>query len=135
MQNSSKIRQIQRATRKALYLFFFKKKKKWKSFLVYPSFKRRTLSISISKFVIRLVRRYDQEERDTDGAVHWNTISPKLMREFGNQGARDFSEVNWLQHISAGSNWTRFEHCGEFQKHFDVHPCNSRTHWWEHDSA
>ena len=26
---------------------------------------------------MRLVRRYDQDERETDGAVHWNSMGPK----------------------------------------------------------
>ena len=32
---------------------------------------------AISKLVMRLVR-YDQEERETDGAVHWNTIKSQI---------------------------------------------------------
>ena len=73
--------------------------KEWKIVPAYPSLKGRTLSAAISKLVIRLVRHYDEEERETDGAVHWDTINPKLLRAFGHQGARDFSEKDWLQHI------------------------------------
>ena len=29
------------------------------------------------KWVMRLVRHYDQDERETDGAVHWNSMGPK----------------------------------------------------------
>ena len=35
----------------------------------YKFFKGNTLSAEISKLVMRLVRRYDQDERETDGAV------------------------------------------------------------------
>ena len=73
--------------------------KEWKIVPAYPSLKGRTLSAAISKLVMRLVRHYDEEERESDGAVHWDTIHPKLLRAFGHQGARDFSEKNWLQHI------------------------------------
>ena len=41
---------------------------------------------------------FDQEDRETDGAVHWDTINPKLLRAFGYQGARYISERDWLQY-------------------------------------
>ena len=43
------------------------------------NFNRNTLSAEISKFVVRLVRHYDQHEREMDGAVHWN--SKKFLTE------------------------------------------------------
>ena len=45
-----------------------------------------------------------------DGAVRWNTMGPKLLRAFGHQGARNFSENDWLKHIHEGSNKMRFEY-------------------------
>ena len=51
-----------------------------------------SLSTSISKMVTRLVRHYDQVERQSDGAVHWGTIGPKLVKASAKQGTRDFSE-------------------------------------------
>ena len=81
---------------------------------------------------MRVVRHCDQEERKTDGANHWNTVNPELLRAYGDKGARKFS---WLQHIFEGSNITRFEYCENSQKFLDVYSCNSRTHWWEYDSA
>ena len=86
-------------------------KKRWKSILAYLSFKGRPLSTAISKLAMRLVRHYDQDERETDGAVHWSTICPKLLRAFGDQGARESSENDWIQHMYEGSNKTRFEYC------------------------
>ena len=71
--------------------------RKWKIILACPSFKGRSLSAAISKLVTRLVRHYDQEERETDGAVQWDMINPKLLRAFGHKGARKFSEENGLQ--------------------------------------
>ena len=31
---------------------------------------------------MRLVRRYDLDERETDGAVHWNSMNPTLRKHF-----------------------------------------------------
>ena len=85
------------------------KGRKWKSFPAYPSIKVRTLSTAISNLVTRSVRHNDQDERGHDGAVHCNSICPKLLRVFGDRGARESSEKDWLQYIYEGSNKTRFE--------------------------
>ena len=45
----------------------------------------------ISKLVMRLVRLYDQDERETDGSVHCNSMSPKLRKAFQKSGGREFS--------------------------------------------
>ena len=63
---------------------------------------------------MRLMRHCDQEDRETDGAVHWNTKKPKLQRAFGDKGARKLSDKDWLQHIFEGSNKTRFENGENF---------------------
>ena len=60
---------------------------------------------------MRLVRHYDHEERETDGAVHWDSSYPKCLRAFEYQGARNFSEKEWLHDVYEGSNKTRFEYC------------------------
>ena len=73
---------------------------------------------------MRLVRRYDQDEREIDGAVHWNTICPTLLRACGDKGVRFFSEKDWLQHVYEGGSGTVI-----IPKFFNVHSCNSRTHW------
>ena len=39
----------------------------------------------ISKMVTKMVRHHDQDERDHDGAHHWNTMCPVLLRNFGDQ--------------------------------------------------
>ena len=89
------------------------KERKWKKYSCLSIVQRNN---ALNKFVMILVRNYDQDERDTDGAVHWNTISSKLMREFGSTGARGFSEKDWLRHIYEGSNKTRFEYCENSKK-------------------
>ena len=110
------------------------RERKWQSIRTYPSFRGRTLAAAISKFVMILVLHYDQDQQDTDGAVDWDTINLQLMRDFGSRGARGFSEQDWFQHISEGSKKTRgVRVLRGFEKFLDVHPCNSRTHWWKCD--
>ena len=84
------------------------KERKWTSIPPYPASKGRTLSTEISKWVMRLIGHFDQ---DADGAVHWNSIHPKLSRAFRDRGARNSSDKDWLQNIYEGSSKTRFEYC------------------------
>ena len=35
-------------------------------------------------------RHFDQDERQTDGSRHWDSIKPVLLRAFAQEGARDF---------------------------------------------
>ena len=65
----------------------------------------------VSKLIMRLVRHYDQDVRETDGAVHWKSMCPKLRLAFHKWGGCDFSDSDWLQHIHKGSNKTRFQYC------------------------
>ena len=60
---------------------------------------------------MRFVRHYDQDERETDGAAHWNSVGPKLRKAFQKFGGRKFSDTVWLQHICEGSNKMRFQYC------------------------
>ena len=46
----------------------------------YRYFQGNTFESAVSKLVMKLVRHYDQEE--TDGAVHWKSIGPKLRHAF-----------------------------------------------------
>ena len=69
------------------------------------------LSIQVSKMVTMMVRDYDQDERQPDAALHWDTIRPVLLKAFAKHGARDFSEKHWLRLLHEGSSKTRFEYC------------------------
>ena len=68
-----------------------------------------TFDAEVSKLVMRLVRRYDQDERETDGAVHWKLIGPKLRKAFRKAGGQQFSDFDWLEHIYKGINNTRVQ--------------------------
>ena len=61
--------------------------------------------------VRRLVRHYDQEERQSDASFHWDTTRPKMLRALADSGARDFSETDWLRHIHEENDKIKFEYC------------------------
>ena len=65
--------------------------RKWKVILANSSCGG-ALSTAVSKTVTRLVRHYDQDERQPDAAIHWDAIKPVLLKTFEKQGARDFSD-------------------------------------------
>ena len=67
--------------------------------------------MSVSKLVTTMLRHFDQEERQTDGSRHWDSIKPVLMRAFAHQGARDFDDGFWLRLIQDGSTEKRLEYC------------------------
>ena len=68
--------------------------RKWKSIPVCRAFKGKSLSNATSKLVMRLVRHRDQDERESDGAVDWGTMSPTLLNAFEDKGARVFQTRN-----------------------------------------
>ena len=62
----------------------------WKSndIPAFESFKGHTYEAEVSKLVMRLARHHDQDERETDGAVHWNSMVPKLRKASQKAGGR-----------------------------------------------
>ena len=46
--------------------------------------------------VSKLLRHSDQDERETDGAVHWDTIRAKLLRGFREDGAEELQSASGL---------------------------------------
>ena len=88
--------------------------RKWDDIPGYKFFNGDSLQAEISKLV--MVRHYDQDERETDGAVHWNSMVPKLRKPFQKSGGRKFSDTDWLQHIYEGSNTMRFQYCMNSKK-------------------
>ena len=71
----------------------------------------RALSAAVSKMVTRVVRHYDQGERQPDAALHWDTMRPVLLKAFAKWGARDFKDKRLLRLVHHGSSKTRFEYC------------------------
>ena len=82
--------------------------RKWKVIAANSSYGG-ALPTAVSKMVTRMVRHYDQDERQPDAAVQWETIRPVLLKAFAKQGARDFSDKIWLPLVYQGSS--RFQYC------------------------
>ena len=61
------------------------------------------LSTEISKLAMRLECRRDQEEREVDGAVHWDSMGRQLRDAFLKRGEEDFSDLVWIKCISWGA--------------------------------
>ena len=56
-----------------------------------------------------MVRHHDQDERETDGAMHWNVILPVLRARFRSQLEKEFTDEDWLHCFHLGSIKPRFE--------------------------
>ena len=67
--------------------------------------------MTISKTLTTMCRHFDQEERESDGSRHWDSISSVLEKKFAREGARDFSDEVWLQEVFEGSSEKRIEYC------------------------
>ena len=70
-----------------------------------------SLSTAISKMVTRLVRHYDQEERQSDGAFHGGTIGRNWWKCSQSKEDEISQKKHWLRLIHEGSSKTRFEYC------------------------
>ena len=73
--------------------------------------KRDSFETCISKCVTNIVRHHDQDERETDGAMHWNVILPVMKGRFRNQTEKEFTNEDRLHCLYLGSIKTRFEIC------------------------
>ena len=72
---------------------------------------RDSFETRICKCVTNMLRHHDQDERETDGSMHWNVIPPALKGRFKNQLEKEFTNEDWLQCLYLGSIKTRFEIC------------------------
>ena len=63
---------------------------------------------------MKLVRHLDQKDRETDGALQWKSMGPKLRHAFQERGGRTFSDSQWLEYIYKGGNRPRFQYCKNF---------------------
>ena len=107
--------------------------RKWNDTLACQHSKGHTFEAEVSKLVMRLVRHFDQAERETVGAVHRKSMGPKLRKALRKVGGQKFSGSDCLHHIykstKLGSSVARI------QRRLVVHSCFSRTHWWDGDRA
>ena len=58
-----------------------------------------------------MVRHHDQDERETDGARHWDGVLTVLRGKFRNQLEEEFTDEDWLHCFYLGSIKTRPEIC------------------------
>ena len=73
--------------------------RKWKVFFL-PTPRMEELCQQRSpKWLQKKVRHYDQDGRQSDAALHWDTIRRVLLKAFAKHGARDFSDQQWLRLI------------------------------------
>ena len=70
---------------------------------------RNSFETRISKCVTNLVRHHDQDEREADGAMHWDVILPVLKGRFKKQLVKEFTDEDWHHCLHLGSFKTRFE--------------------------
>ena len=54
-----------------------------------------SLSQQFSITASQMVRLFDQDERQADGAVRWNALKAVLTRGFRNRGADKFTDSQW----------------------------------------
>ena len=80
---------------------------KWNDILACESFKGDSLSAEISKLVMRLVCRCDQDERETDGAVHWEFYGSKTAESISEVGrAKKFwTRIGFNQFMEEATRW------------------------------
>ena len=57
------------------------------------------LEARLSEFVMRFVRHMDFQEKESDGVVHWKSISSQLRYAFLKDGGDTFSDDEWNDHI------------------------------------
>ena len=65
--------------------------------------KRYYFETRISKCVTNTLRHHVQDERETDGAMHWNVILPVLKGRFQNQLEKDFTRIGSIAFILEAS--------------------------------
>ena len=58
-----------------------------------------------------MVRHHDQDERETDGARHWDGVLSVLKGNFRNQLEKEFTDEDWFHCLCLVSTKTRFEIC------------------------
>ena len=93
------------------------------------------LAMFVSKTVTTMLRHFDQDERETDGSRHWESIKSILVRKFAREGARDFSDETRLQKIFEGSSKKIVEYSKNEDGIFMLFTSYSRAFWWYSNRA
>ena len=67
------------------------------------------LETAISKFVMKMLRHCDQDERESDGSEHWDSVHVKFLEKIDSKMGQTLHTGDWRQAIYKGSNKTWFE--------------------------
>ena len=67
--------------------------RKWKVIPANSSYGT-ALPTAVSKMVTRMVRHYDQDKREPDAALHWDTTRPVLLKAFFQNREHEISQTN-----------------------------------------
>ena len=81
------------------------------------------------RWLQKILRHHDQDERQTESARHWDTVRPVLVKAFA-QEARDSDEGYWSLLIHEGSNKKRIENCKDNTGSQCYFTSYKRTLWW-----
>ena len=67
------------------------------------------LQTAISKFVMKMLRHCDQEERESDGSKHRDSVHVNFFEKFDSKMGQKLHTGDWRQAIYKGSNKTWFQ--------------------------
>ena len=107
------------------------KPRKWISIPACPELKSKTFSADVSTYVLRLVHHYEQEERESDRAFHWNDLLPNL----GNASWHEMLGQRLASTHLQRKQQDEVRILPEFKAIYIVSSCNSRSYWWTHGNA
>ena len=83
--------------------------RKWRDIIANEHSHSYKWETQISKAVSKLVR-HECRDIETDGAIHWKLMLPKLVITFRKGGSRDFTDRDWINYMWKGSSRTRFQY-------------------------
>ena len=73
-----------------------KEERIWTTILGCQKSKGHSFETRISKCVTKKVRHHDQDEREADGAMHWDGVFSVWKGKFRNQLEKEFTDEDWL---------------------------------------
>ena len=85
---------------------------------------------SVERFLLLMTalgRHRELEHREFDGAVQWRSLFPKPRRDFDCEGARTFSDCQWMGYLYRGSNKPRFQYCVDSNNNVLYCSCHPRS--------
>ena len=91
-----------------------------------PQYEGWSLSAQNSRLPSKMVRNFDQDGRQADGAVHWNALEAVLTRGFKDRGAETFTDYQWWN-FSRRKQQSEIRVLRNFSERFGIRSCDSGT--------